>query len=475
MDEIIIKNSNHLIENIDNSLELKEEKIIITSLLEKSPVIFLNEKGWSDASAGNWDPNTRTATLIQDIHATIEIDIDNVILNGNNKKIEGSDIGIGIFVPHKNKVTLKNLDISHFSYGILYERCDHTKIVNCKTNHNIGPGILLFNCYNNKLNNNISSYNSTNGFSLSNCHYNKIKNNIIENNFNKNSDKSSNGILLNSTHNTELDNNKFISNQKYGLLLRDCYNADIKNNSFNNNTTALKCDYCMDIYVNENKVFNNLANGIKLCYCNKCTIEDNKVYSNSYTGIQLNGSNSNEIENNEVYNTNVGIELYFSNSNTILENTITDNKKHGIVLRDNSFHNDIIRNIISKNHDGIYLSLAHYNKVYENTISYNINYGIYIYTSSINKIYNNNFINNTKQAADILGNNSMNMYDYKCGNHWSDWTSPDDNYDCIADKPYKIEGGNEDKLPWIMPNGWYYNSTPRTLWLYLNKLLNNLK
>ena len=97
----------------------------------------------------------------------------------------------------------------------------------------------------------------------------------------------------------------------------------------------------------------------------------------------------------------------------------------------------------------------------DNELHINEYSGIYLKYSYHNNIYHNKIINNLIQAYDN-GYNSWNLSYPNGGNHWSDWTSPD-NYtgknqniagsDGFVDLPYNITGGAhaKDHFPYALP------------------------
>ena len=163
------------------------------------------------------------------------------------------------------------------------------------------------------------------------------------------------------------------------------------------NVTVKNCDVCCCYY------------GIVLEDSSYNTLTENTVNGIWYWGIYLLGSDSNTLTENTGNGNDVGIFLLKSSSNTINYNTAKDNSEYGIILANNS------------------------------------NY---------NKVYNNNFINNPIQAW-VFESSGNEFYLAKPdgGNYWSDWTSPDEDYDGFVDDPYGFTGG-QDNLPWVCQDGW---------------------
>ena len=125
---------------------------------------------------------------------------------------------------------------------------------------------------------------------------------------------------------------------------------------------------------------------------------------------------------------------------------------YGVYLYNGS--NVTVKNcIVSDFGVDICLILGPSNTLTDNTASNN-NHGILLRSSSSNQIYNNNFINNSIQASVEDGSgNEFSLEKPNGGNYWSDWTSPDNDGDGFWDNPYVFAGG-QDNFPWVCQDGW---------------------
>jgi parallel beta-helix repeat protein len=126
-------------------------------------------------------------------------------------------------------------------------------------------------------------------------------------------------------------------------------------------------------------------------------------------GIQLEHSNDNEIKENRIEEAgDIGISLLYANNNTIEENEITESIGFGIEFRGSW------DNIISRN-----------NFIHNRCLTDNYDECSQAFSDSVNEISHN---------------------------YWDDWTNPDQNYDCIVDNPYILEGAREfDFAPLTIP------------------------
>ncbi|PNX50446.1 MAG: hypothetical protein BV458_13200 [Thermoplasmata archaeon M9B2D] len=197
----------------------------------------------------------------------------------------------------------------------------------------------------------------------------------------------------------------------------------------------------------------NGAYGIRLVSSSNNTVTGNTA-SNSSCGIFLDTSSFNTIRGNTASNNAFGIRLSSSSYNTVMCNTASNNV-FGIALEFTSNNTVMGNNVTSNSGDGIALSNSSNNTVTENNAHANRYDGIYLdFSSNNNLLYHNNIMNNTQNAADDGSNIWDNEYP-SGGNYWSDYTGIDGDGDGIGDTPYDIPGGdNQDRYPFIEPNGW---------------------
>ena len=199
--------------------------------------------------------------------------------------------------------------------------------------------------------------------------------------------------------------------------------------------------------------------GIELLRSSNNTISENNVTDNHTGGICFEESSDNSIAGNNVTKSvSYGIWLLDSSNNRITKNDIRNGKYDGIFLYYHSVDNSITENNITSNGNwAIYLFYCSDN----NTISKNnviLNAGtIYLYESCFtNRIYHNNFVNNTEP---VVASNLANIWDdgYPSGgNYWSGYTGGDlcrgqyqneTGSDAIGDMPYIIDVNNQDGYP----------------------------
>ena len=226
--------------------------------------------------------------------------------------------------------------------------------------------------------------------------------------------------------------------------------------------------------------------GIYMSGISNVTIKNIKVKA-FYYGIWLDNSHNNIISGNSITASNrSGIYLYVSSNNKISGNNITANNEYGICLV-MSLDNNVSGNSLKIHDRGLYVYGGGYHVISGNNITSNKygiwidwttqprtgdhpvtitgnnitsnGYGIIFYSSSRNKLYHNNFIDNTEQ---VNNSDSTNVWDNNYpsgGNYWSSYNGTDQysgqgqdqpRSDGLGDNGYMINGNN-DRFPLMAP------------------------
>jgi len=196
--------------------------------------------------------------------------------------------------------------------------------------------------------------------------------------------------------------------------------------------------------------------------------------------------------NNGLMNNTGSIDLHDSSYNTLIGNTASNGKSFGIFLWDSSYNvlsknnvsnngygiwlfpsdgNTLTDNIVSNNDKGIKMYASNSNTLRNNTVSNN-SCGIHLRSGSKNnRIYHNNFINNTDDVessgtTNIWTSTEKTMYIYKearytnyLGNYWDDYGGRDADNDGIGDTPHSIDS-DRDNYPLMERSGNYLVSKP---------------
>ena len=446
-----------------------QNHIIFLQTGKSTKYITDDATGGSCEAIGAWDNSTKTCTLEMNIREAIQIEGDNITLDGNGHSIDGPGYGNGVYLRYRKGVTIKNLRISNFSQNIYLNSSDGNFIVNNMITSPIPKnsrvkGVYLYQSRDNHLENNIIS-NVTGGIDLGSLGGNKMRNNAISNSrYAFSALEEDNDIDITNTVDGKIiyylkdisdqvfdsdDNvgvfycancenitlrNLEIKDNYYGVLLKNTRNSSIENISVND------CRYGVYLPYSENNslisnTFKNNNNGAVSSYENSGkNIFENNVISDNNTGIQLNRNRESMIRNNSLSFNDSAIKISDSSKNVIENNQIFENEK-GIDFEYCPGENIFRDNTFSKN-----------------------KYGVEGFHCGIrsNEIYHNNFIDNNNDFYSFyfleLGSE---------GNYWnrhdtSDEGCYDNDNNGICDSPYIFSGGKggKDESPWTKEDGW---------------------
>ena len=386
---------------------------IYTQDISTSHLVFIQPRAStrfipSDTEIGTWDSVNRIYTLTTDVSETIQIDEDNLTLDGAGHTITGSNTGYGVYLYRssyqKTDVTIKNLNVWKFSYGIYLSRSSSNTLTGNNASDN-NYGICLVGSSSNTLTGNIAS----------------------DNNY---------GIYLAGYNNNTLTDNTMLGNH-YNF-----YDSNFDNNVDTSNTVDGKPIYYVKNAANQVYDSSTNAGTVYLINCDNITIKDLPLTKNG-VGVLLWRTQNSRIENVSVSDNNYGIYLSYSSNNTLTGNTASNNN-YGIYLPYSNNNNTLIGNTASNNNYGIYLYLYRYsnnNTLIDNTASNN-NYGIYLQNSNNNTLTDNTASNNnygiglsTSSGNTLTGNTML-------GNNFNflHYASLDSHFDNNIDTSNTVDG-----------------------------------
>jgi parallel beta-helix repeat protein len=279
-----------------------------------------------DTSIGTWNPANRIYTLSTHVNETIQIDEDNLTLDGAGYTVAGDGSSCGIYLSGRTAVTVKNLTIAGFSYGIQLYNSAGNFITENTTNSNSRYGICLNNSNGNTVTGNTASENHE-GIFLHNSIGNSLTGNITSKNYS--------GIYLyyNCNDNTLTDNTA--SKNSHGIYL---YNSS--GNTLTDNTTNSNSYYGIYLYDN----------------CSSNILTGNTASWNKSHGIYLYKSSSNTLIGNTASRNYPGIYFYNNCNDNILTGNTTSNNYYGIYFNYNCNNNEIYHNNFINNHTHAYIS-----------------------------------------------------------------------------------------------------------------------
>ena len=389
---------------------------------------------------GSVDPPTAPITssdnvtyiLTGNIEKPIVVERDNIVVDGAGYTLQGTGGGKGISVLGRSDVTIKNMRIESFGYGIWLNHSSN----NTMSGNNItdcGYGIWLEN----------SSSNSISENKITGCGLIGM------------------GLYSSSSNNRLYGNN--MTNNSVGIWLQESSNNTFSGNVINDSPLANfggVWGYELGHFMHSIDV-SNLADGKPIYYLVNQT--DLMISSATHPQVgylaMINCVNV-TAEDLTLTDNGEGLLLAYTNASRITDNNIIDNQ-YGVLLF-MSFNNTFSQNTITDNYaEGFHLELSSNNTVSGNTVTNSL-WGIRLYGSSNNSIYHNNFVDNINQ---VYIEDSVNVWNDKCpsgGNYWSDHNPPDiyngpyqneTGRDRIGDIPYIIGGNNIDRYPLIYPYG----------------------
>jgi parallel beta-helix repeat protein len=232
--------------------------------------------------------------------------------------------------------------------------------------------------------------------------------------------------------------------------------------------------------VSENDISLSVTYGIYGDRCGKNLIAENNVSSNGYDGIFLYQSDPCVLDHNRILsNTMDGARIRYSSNNTVEGNLFSGNDKGLVILSDEdplrkpglAKNNTIEENIVVNNSCGIMIEHAAVSaEMAENVIRGNLigfnGIGLNVSGSNGNLIFNNDFVNNSKQVSlnDSLSNSWDGGY-YVGGNYWSDYNGTDSRWgmdqdrtgsDGVIDLPHvvAVNPGENDTYPFARADAW---------------------
>jgi parallel beta-helix repeat protein len=278
-------------------------------------------------------------------------------------------------------------------------------------------------------------------------------------------------------------NNTVMNCALYGAFWDDSPEVRVYNNKMMyNGYPAISLNRSSDSYITNNRIMNNNF-GIGVAYSDNCYIANNSLHNGTMgigtIGIALHQTSNSRIVNNVVnYSAEGGISLDHHSNNCTVSGNLAMGGSIGISISGSSVDCRVTNNTAKWNRVGISLRyFANRTLISGNIILSSLGYsGIYLYNTSSATISNNIIYNCTPNGILLLIFSDNNLIEWNdilnssaggdsqaydnCTNnifrhnHWSNWTSPDDNDDGIVDSPYVINGSvsNADPSPLVAPH-----------------------
>jgi parallel beta-helix repeat protein len=208
---------------------------------------------------GSIDPPTAPVTTVDrvtyafsgNVNDSIVVERNNIMVDGQGHTVQGTGSGNGITLSGRINVTIENMNIEAFDYGIYFISSSNSSVSgnnitannnngidlresssNSVSDNNItnnGVGIYLYSSSSNSVGENNITANNLDGIYL----YSSSSNSVGENNITAN---NSNGIYLAHSSNNSVSGNTIAANNYHGLWFYYSSNSSVYHNNFVNNT-----------------------------------------------------------------------------------------------------------------------------------------------------------------------------------------------------------------------------------------------
>ena len=239
---------------------------------------------------GSIDPPTANITTTDNVayiftgnnYDEIVVQRSNIIIDGNGYTLQGTGAypSKGIDLTERSNVTIRNMEIKAFYYGIHLSESSSNTISgnNITANNDRGIYLLKYSSNNSIIENDIN--NNDWGIDLQDSSNNTVSGNIITNN-------AFSGVSLLWSYNNKVSGNNVTDNLRQGIALDQSYNNSVSENAITNNS-----------------------------------------YVGNYSGIYFYSSFNNTISGNIIMVNHYGIDLSWSSNNIIYHNDFIDNTQH---------------------------------------------------------------------------------------------------------------------------------------------------
>jgi parallel beta-helix repeat protein len=192
----------------------------------------------------------------------------------------------------------------------------------------------------------------------------------------------------------------------YAGLYISAHHCDITDNTAMSNAYGFFLSESSKNTLENNVASDQIGDDIYLYYSDSNTISNNTVLKSNYrSGIRLWGSHNNTVCNNNVSNNIYGIRLWGSHNNTIEKNNVQSSTYDGFYLfysNDNSFvDNTANRN----NQDGFFINASYNNTLINNVANANKGDGFGLELVNNHTLINNRVNSNNKSGISLTSSN----------------------------------------------------------------------
>ena len=342
------------------------------------------------------------------IYDEIVVEKDDIVVDGNGYTLQGTETGTGIDLSDRSNVTIENMEINGFSFGIYLSDSFNISISGNNITNNY-YGIRVWSAMLLPL---------QDGPSFA-SNYIRFSGNNIANNYY--------GIWLWKSSSNSIFGNDITSNYYHGVYLSSSSNNNIYGNNVTNNECGLELSGSSNNSIVANKIINN-NNGIRV------RGSDNNIYGNNITnneeGVWLSWSSNNFLSGNLMkgneYNFYVGGQELRHFVNLIdISNLVDGRPVHYLVNKKNlmisptthpkvgylaliNCTNATVEGLTLKNNgQGLLLAYTNNSRITDNHVTNN-KYGIILFGSNCNTLRDNCMVDNIGN----FGVSGWNLSDY---------------------------------------------------------------
>ena len=429
-------------------------------LVRADGVVTIKSDGYIDPSTANITTldNTTYTFIGNIIGELIDVERGNIVIDGNGYTVQGNGLPYGFMLNQVNNVTIKNMNIANFIFGIYIQNSSRTFVTEDNITYCGGYGVYeSYSNFSTISTSNVTSCGYAGIFSyLSN--YTVLSDNNVSNN--------KDGIKMWDSLDIAINGNTISGNDGAGISIEGSYNAINGNTISGNNGTGISIGGSLSDVIDDNTVIGNLGVGISIYGSPNEKMNHNTVNNNNNTGIWLyncsdalvNGSSISGNNGDGIHLASLGPVPMRPGLANVTDNQISYNTGNGIYMYD--FHGGRVQgNQLENNTNGIVITGVIDYILTNNYLVNQSSYGIQMFTySRDNTIYHNDFVNN-KNLVEIDGSSSVRSWNDSYpsgGNYWSDYTGNDtkkgpnqniNGQDGIGDTPYVIDVNNHDNYP----------------------------
>ena len=394
-------------------------------LVRSAGTVYIREDGSIDPPTATISTlDNITYTLTDNIIDSIVIERGDIILDGAGFMLEGDGTGSGVRQTGLNNITIKNLNINGFYYGIYLENASACSILNSNITANIYDGIYLLESPQNTISLNNVSSNGNDGIKLWNSSWGNI---ISGNTITHNNDD---GLQFYESPDNVVSANLIQENNDIGVHVRFSSNSRIYANNIRDNFYGIQIRFSSNDRIYGNNVTGS-NDGIYTYNCTNDAVYSNNITANNWHGIWLDTSTGYELNNNTITGLSqneMGIYISFSSAGNVFGNTILSNGQFGIRL-ESSPNNIIQENTVSNSTVGIYMRVSTDNWITENNVTGNGD-GLWLSGFSAGNVFDNTIHLNTQNGIRLefnseihvegnsITNNSAGIYLFSSTDNW---------------------------------------------------------